>query len=203
MADETKDTLTVTDNRTGERYELPITDGTIRAMDLRGIKVDEDDFGLMAYDPAYKNTAATRSAITLIDGEKGVLRYRGYPIEQLAEQSSFLEVAYLLWHGELPSRDALATFQHDITHHTMVHENIREFIEAFRYDAHPMGILVGTVGALSTFYPDAKELDDPEVRRLQMHRLIAKMPTLAAYAYRHRRGLQCTCGKGQKQSTGR
>ena len=162
MADETKDTLTVTDNRTGERYELPITDGTIRAMDLRGIKVDEDDFGLMAYDPAYKNTAATRSAITLIDGEKGVLRYRGYPIEQLAEQSSFLEVAYLLWHGELPSRDALATFQHDITHHTMVHENIREFIEAFRYDAHPMGILVGTVGALSTFYPDAKELDDPE-----------------------------------------
>ncbi|HJL30927.1 MAG TPA: citrate synthase, partial [Polyangiaceae bacterium LLY-WYZ-15_(1-7)] len=150
---------------------------------------DEDDFGLMAYDPAYKNTAATRSAITLIDGEKGVLRYRGYPIEQLAEQSSFLEVAYLLWHGELPSRDALATFQHDITHHTMVHENIREFIEAFRYDAHPMGILVGTVGALSTFYPDAKELDDPEVRRLQMHRLIAKMPTLAAYAYRHRRGL--------------
>jgi len=184
-----KETLTVTDNRTGKTYELPIENGTVRAMDLRGIKVDDDDFGLMAYDPAYKNTASTKSRITFIDGGKGVLRYRGYPIEELAEHSSFLEVAYLLFNGELPPRDELSEFQHSITHHTMVHENIREFIDAFRYDAHPMGILVSTVGALSTFYEDAKNLDDPQSRRLQMYRLLAKMPTLAAYAYRHRRGL--------------
>ncbi len=188
MPDE-KQTLTVTDNRTGKTYELPIQDGTIRAMDLRQIKVSDDDFGLMSYDPAFKNTASTRSRITFIDGNKGILRYRGYPIEQLAEQSSFLEVAYLLHHGELPSRSELETFQHAITHHTMVHENIRELLDSFRYDAHPMGILVSTVGALSTFYPDAKDLADPEGRNLQVQRLIAKMPTLAAYAYRHRRGL--------------
>ena len=184
-----KDTLTITDNRTGETYELPISHGTVRAMDLRQIKVSEDDFGLMSYDPAYKNTASTTSRITLIDGDKGVLRYRGYPIDQLAEQSSFLETSALLLDGELPSRLELEEFTHQITHHTMVHENIREFIDSFRYDAHPMGILVSTVGALSTFYPDAKNLADAECRRVQMHRLIAKMPTLAAYAYRHRRGL--------------
>ena len=184
-----KDSLTVTDNRTGQTYELPITDGTIRAMDLRGIKVDDSDFGLMSYDPAYKNTASCRSKITYIDGGRGILRYRGYPIEQLAEHSSFLEVASLLYNGQLPSRDELADFRHSITHHTMVHENIREFIDSFRYDAHPMGILVSTVGAMSTFYPDAKDVSAPENRRLQMHRLIAKLPTVAAYAYRHRRGL--------------
>lgn len=184
-----KDTLTVTDNRTGKTYELPIEHGTVRAMDLRQFKTGTDDFGLMAYDPAFMNTASTKSSITFIDGEKGILEYRGYPIDELAEHASFLEVSYLLLFGELPNRAQLHEFQHAITHHTMVHENIREFIDAFRYDAHPMGILVSTVGALSTFYPDAKNLDDAEVRRLQMNRLIAKMPTLAAYAYRHRRGL--------------
>ncbi|MGB0678026.1 MAG: citrate synthase [Polyangiales bacterium] len=184
-----RDTLTVTDNRTGHQYEIAVTDGTIRALDLRQIKVGDDDFGLMSYDPAFTNTAATKSRITYIDGERGVLRYRGYPIEDLAERSSYLETAYLLIHGELPTGAELKNFQHQITHHTLVHENIREFIDAFRYDAHPMGIMVSTVGALSNFYPDAKQLSDPDGRRLQMHRLIAKMPTLAAYAYRHRRGL--------------
>ncbi len=184
-----KDTLTVTDNRTGRTYELPIAHGTIRAMDLRQIKVKPDDFGMMSYDPAFTNTASTTSRITFIDGAKGILRYRGYPIEQLAEKSTFLETAYLLIHGELPSRSELDEFTHQITMHTMVHENIREFIDAFRYDAHPMGILVSTVAALSTFYPDAKDLADAECRKLQIIRLIAKMPTLAAYAYRHRRGL--------------
>lgn len=183
------DTLSITDNRTGESYEIPVENGTISAMDLRQIKTGDDDFGLMAYDPAYKNTASTKSKITLIDGDNGILRYRGYPIEQLAEQASFLEVSYLLYHGELPSKDELSSYQHEITHHTMVHENVRELIDAFRYDAHPMGILVSTFGALSTFYPEAKDVRDPEVRKLQMHRLIAKTPTLAAYAYRHRRGL--------------
>jgi len=186
MSDET---LSVTDNRTGQTYELPITDGAVRAMDLRQIKVNETDFGLMSYDPAYTNTASTRSKITLIDGGNGVLRYRGYPIEVLAEQANFLEVAYLLIHGELPKRAELEDFVHHITYHTMVHENIREVIDSFRYDAHPMGILMSTTAALSTFYPDAKNVDDPEVRKLQMYRLIAKMPTIAAYAYRHRRGL--------------
>ena len=184
-----KDSLTITDNRTGETYELPITHGTVRAMDLRQIKVSEDDFGMMSYDPAYKNTASTTSRITFIDGEKGILRYRGYPIEELAEHSTFLEVAFLLITGELPSRVDLELFTHEITHHTMVHENIREFVDAFRYDAHPMGILCSTVAALSTFYPDAKDLSDTETRRLQLHRIIAKMPTIAAYAYRHARGL--------------
>ena len=184
-----KDTLTITDNRNGETYELPITHGTIRAMDLRQIKAGEDDFGLMSYDPAFKNTASTTSRITFIDGDKGILRYRGYPIAELAEKSTFLETSSLLLSGELPTQKELDGFVHQITHHTMVHENIREFIDSFRYDAHPMGILVSTVGALSTFYPGAKELSDPESRRIQIHRLIAKMPTLAAYAYRHRRGL--------------
>ncbi len=184
-----KDSLTIKDNRTGESYELPITHGTIRAMDLRQIKTSKDDFGMMSYDPAYKNTASTTSRITFIDGERGILRYRGYPIEELAEHATFLEVAQLLLTGELPTAPELDAFEHQITHHTMVHENIREFVDAFRYDAHPMGILCSTVAALSTFYPDAKDLSNPELRRLQMHRIIAKMPTVAAYAYRHRRGL--------------
>ncbi|MCZ6805324.1 MAG: citrate synthase [Deltaproteobacteria bacterium] len=184
-----KDSLTIKDNRTGETYELPITHGTIRAMDLRQIKTSEDDFGMMSYDPAYKNTASTTSRITFIDGEKGILRYRGYPIGELAEHATFLEVADLLLTGELPTASELEVFEHEITHHTMLHENIREFVDAFRYDAHPMGILCSTVAALSTFYPDAKDLSKPELRRLQMHRIIAKMPTIAAYAYRHRRGL--------------
>ncbi|MFW6031694.1 MAG: citrate synthase [Myxococcota bacterium] len=184
-----KDTLTVIDNRTGESYELPITHGTVRAMDLRQIKTAEDDFGIMSYDPAFTNTASTTSRVTYIDGDNGILRYRGYPIEDLAENSSFLEVAYLLIHGELPNRSQLEEFVHNITYHTMVHENVRQFMDDFRYDAHPMGILVSTMGALSTFYPDAKKVDDPESRRQQIYRIIAKMPTLAAYAYRHRRGL--------------
>ncbi|MEZ4254568.1 MAG: citrate synthase [Polyangiales bacterium] len=184
-----KNTLTLTDNRTGKTYEVPIENDTIRAMDLRQIKVKPDDFGLMAYDPAYTNTAATKSRITFIDGDKGILRYRGYPIEELAELSSFLETAYLLIEGELPKRPQLDEFTHNITFHTLVHENIREFIDAFRYDAHPMGILVSTAAALSTFYPNAKDVDSAELRKLQMYRLIAKTPTLAAYAYRHRRGL--------------
>ncbi len=183
------DTLTVTDNRTGKTYELPVTHGTISAMDLRKIKVSPDDFGLMAYDPAFMNTASCTSRITFIDGEKGILRYRGYPIEQLAESASFLEVTYLLLNGELPSKEDHTRFAHEITHHTMVHENIRELIDGFRYDAHPMGILISTVAALSTFYPEAKNVDDAENRRLQITRLIGKIPTLAAYAYRHRRGL--------------
>ena len=184
-----KDTLTITDNRTGRTYEVPITNSTIRSMDLRQIKVTEDEFGMMAYDPAFTNTASTTSKVTFIDGDKGILRYRGFPIEVLAENSSFLETAYLLIHGELPTRDELDEFTHNITFHTLVHENIREFIDAFRYDAHPMGILTSTVAALSTFYPGAKDVGNPDSRRLQMYRLIAKMPTLAAYAYRHRRGL--------------
>jgi citrate synthase len=184
-----KDSLTVTDNRTGKTYELPVENGTIKAMDLRQIKVADDDFGLMSYDPAYKNTASTKSKVTFIDGEKGILKYRGYSIEDLAEKSSFQEVAYLLINGELPTSVQLEDWCHNITYHTLVHENIRELIDAFRYDAHPMGTLVSTVGALSTFYPDAKEVDDPENRRLQMYRLIAKIPTLSAYAYRHRRGM--------------
>jgi citrate synthase len=182
------DTLTVTDNRTGKTYEVEITDGTVRAMDFRQMKVDEDDFGLMTYDPAFTNTASTRSAITYIDGDKGILEYRGYPIEQLAEKSTYLEVAYLLVHGELPTSDELAEWTHQITIHTFVHENVKKFIEGFRYDAHPMGMLLGSVGALSTFYPDANEIQDPDNRYIQTIRLIAKMPTLAAFAYRHNMG---------------
>jgi citrate synthase len=182
------DTLTITDNRTGKTYELPVTDGTIRALDLRKIKVDADDFGLMTYDPAFTNTASCRSAITYIDGDKGVLEYRGYPIEQLAEHSTYLEVAYLLLFGELPTASQLADWQADIGSHTMLHENIKHLMRGFRYDAHPMGVFLSTVGALSTFYPDAKHVGNPEHRLLQAKRLIAKTPTIAAYAYRHSTG---------------
>jgi citrate synthase len=184
-----KDTLTVTDNRTGSTYELPIEHGTIRAMDLRKMKTGADDFGLMAYDPAFMNTASCKSRITFIDGDKGILQYRGYPIEQLAERSTYLETAYLLVKGELPKPSHLDAFIHNITHHTIIHENIKLFIDGFHYDAHPMGILIGTVGALSTFYTDAKRIFDPESRRIQTHRLIAKMPTMAAFAYRHSIGM--------------
>ena len=183
-----EDTLSVTDNRTGKSYEIPIEDGTVRAMALRDIKVSEDDFGLMTYDPAYLNTASCRSAITFIDGDRGILEYRGYPIEQLAEHSTYLEVAYLLVHGELPTRSELEAWTHEITIHTFVHENIKGFMQGFRHDAHPMGMLLGSVGALSTFYPDANEIDDPANRYLQTIRLIAKMPTLAAFAFRHSHG---------------
>jgi citrate synthase len=184
-----EETLTITDNRTGKTYKIPITHGTIRAMDLRQIKVSDDDFGLLSYDPALENTASCKSRITFIDGDKGILRYRGYPIEQLAEESNYLEVAYLLLHGELPSKAEYDAWVYDITHHTIIHENIKKFMDGFRYDAHPMGMLLGTVGALSTFYPEAKNIFDKNVRKKQIHRLIAKMPTLAAFAYRHTRGL--------------
>jgi citrate synthase len=183
------DTLTVTDNRNGETYELEITDGTVRAMGLREIKASEDDFGLMTYDPAFTNTASCRSAITYIDGEAGILQHRGYPIEQLCEHSSYLEVAYLLTFGQLPTEPQLERWIYDITHHTFVHEDIKHLFETFRYDAHPMGMLLSGVGALSTFYPDAKHIDDPEERYMAAIRLIAKMPTLAAFAYRHNMGL--------------
>jgi citrate synthase len=183
------DTLSVTDNRTGQTYELEITEGTVRAMDLRQIKVAEDDFGLMTYDPAFTNTASCRSEITFIDGEAGILQHRGIPIEQLCEHSSYLEVAYLLIFGELPTEAQLERWVFDVTHHTFVHEDIKHLLETFRYDAHPMGMLLSGVGALSTFYPDAKLIDDPEERYLAAIRLIAKIPTLAAFAYCHNRGL--------------
>src|SRR5438477_9273487 len=179
------DTLTVVDNRTGKKYELPIEDGTIRAMDLRQIKTAPEDFGLMTYDPAFLNTANCRSAITYIDGDKGVLLYRGYPIEQLAEDSDYLETAYLILFGELPTHSQLQAWTQQITNHTMLHENIKKFMEGFQYDAHPMGIFLSTVGALSTFYPDAKHIFDKASRLRQTHRLIAKVPSIAAYAYRH------------------
>jgi len=182
------ESLTITDNRTGRTYEVPIEDGTIRAPALRDIKVDDDDFGLMTYDPAFMNTASCRSSITYIDGDKGILEYRGYPIEQLAEQSTYLEVAYLLVHGELPNQAQLDEWTHEITIHTFVHENVKNFMYGFRYDAHPMGMLLASVGALSTFYPDAAQIKDEEIRYLQIIRLIAKMPTLAAFAFRHAMG---------------
>ena len=182
------ETLTITDNRTGKQYEIPIEDNTIRATELRKIKTHEDDFGLMSYDPAYMATASCRSAITFIDGDKGILEYRGYPIEQLAEQSSFLEVAYLLIHGDLPTQQQLEEWVHEITIHTFVHENIKEFMQGFRYDAHPMGMLLASVGALSTFYPEAAAIKDEEIRYLQVIRLLAKMPTLAAFSFRHNQG---------------
>jgi citrate synthase len=182
-------TLSVTDNRTGETYELEITDGTVRAMDFRDIKVDEDDFGLMTYDPAFKNTASTRSRIGFIDGEAGVLEYRGYSIEQLCEHSNYIEVAYLLIYGELPTQRQYDAWEHEITHHTYVHENIKKLMEGFRYDAHPMGMLLSTVGALSTFYPGANNITDEGEQHMAAVRLIAKMPTLAAFAYRHNLGL--------------
>jgi citrate synthase len=184
-----KDTLTVTDNRTGRTYELAITEGAIRASDLRQIKAGTDDFGLMSYDPAFLNTAACRSAVTLIDGDRGILRYRGYPIEQLAEKSTFLETAFLLLHGELPTKPQLEEWKYHITHHTIIHENIKKFIDGFHYDAHPMGVFVSTVAALSTFYPEAKDIHNDASRREQTFRLIAKTPTLAAFAHRHRVGL--------------
>jgi citrate synthase len=182
------ETLTVVDNRTGQSYELPITDGTIRGVDLRQIKVDEDDFGLMSYDPAYMNTASCRSSVTYLDGDNGILEYRGYPIDQLAEQATYLEVAYLLVYGELPTQSELDAWVEEITIHTFVHENVKSFMQGFRHDAHPMGMLLGAVGALSTFYPDAKEIHDEQSRRIQTIRLIAKMPTLAAFSFRHSRG---------------
>jgi citrate synthase len=182
-------TLTITDNRTGKTYDLPIQDGYVRAVDLRQIKHDPEDFGMMSYDPAFLNTAACQSSITYLDGERGILRYRGYPIEDLAENCTFLEVAYLLLHGQLPTPAQLAQFVDQVTHHTMIHENIKKFMDGFHYDAHPMGMLVSTVAALSTFYTDSKAIHDPGVRDLQILRLISKMPTLAAYAYRHSLGL--------------
>ena len=182
-------TLTVTDNRTSRTYEVPISDGTVQAMDFRQMKTSDEDFGLMVYDPAFKNTASCRSAITYIDGDRGILEYRGYPIEELAERSTFLETAYLITYGELPTQEQMNQWAHDITYHTYVHENIKKFMEGFQYDAHPMGMLVGTVAALSTFYSDAKLVEDPESREKQTQRLIAKMPTIAAFAYRHSLGL--------------
>jgi citrate synthase len=184
-----KNTLTVTDNRTGKQYELPIENGCIRTADLRQIKTAPEDGGLMGYDPALTNTATCKSKITYIDGDRGILRYRGYPIEELAEKSTYLETAYLVVKGELPDTERFEAWKHNITIHTMVHENIKKFVDEFRYDAHPMGILVGTIGALSTFYPDAKDVFDLESRRLQTRRLIGKVPTLAAFSYRHSRGL--------------
>src|SRR6195952_989573 len=183
------DSLTITDNRTGKSYEVPIEDGTVRATALRNIKVNESDFGWMSYAPAFMNTASCRSAITYLDGEAGVLEYRGYPIEQLAEHSTYLEVAYLLVHGTLPNQKQLDDWTHEITIHTFVHENVKEFMQGFRYDAHPMGMLLASVGALSTFYPEAQSIKDQETRYMQVIRLIAKMPTLAAFSYRHNRGM--------------
>jgi len=182
------DTLTITDNRTGKTYEVPITNDTITAMDLRQIKVNDDDFGMMSYDPSFKNTASCQSRITFIDGDKGILRYRGYPIDELAVKSNYLEVAYLIINGELPNKSQLAEWRECITHHTMLHENVKKFMEGFHHDAHPMGMLVSTVAALSTFYPGARMTALEEKRELQTWRLIAKMPTIAAYAYRHRKG---------------
>ncbi len=191
-----EDSLTITDNRTGETYEVPISYGTypkygasIPAVELRRIKASDDDFGLITYDPAYTNTGSCKSSITFIDGERGILRYRGYPIDQLAAKSTFLETAWLLLNGELPDEEELAGWKYNITHHTMINESIKKVIDAFHYDAHPMGMLVGTLGVLSTFYPNAKDIFDDEARERQIWRLIAKMPTIAAYAYRHRRGL--------------
>jgi citrate synthase len=184
-----KDTLTITDNRTGKTYEVPITLETINAIDLRQIKVKPDDFGLMTFDPGFTNTAHCKSNITFIDGDKGILRYRGYPIEQLAEKASFLEVAYLIMFGELPTQAQLDDWTSKIVHHTFLHENAKTFLDGFRYDAHPMGVFISTVAALSTFYPEASRIDDPDIRMHQIHRLIAKTPTLAAFCYRHMRGL--------------
>ncbi len=184
-----KNTLSVKDNRTGKTYELAIDNDTIKATDLRQIKVNDEDFGMMSYDPAFGNTASCKSRVTFIDGEKGILRYRGYPIEDLAKKSNFLEVAYLLIHGELPNKSQYESWVHDITHHTYVHENIRKLMDGFRYDAHPMGMLLATVGALSTFYPGAKDIFDTDVQKLEIRRLMAKTPTIAGFSYRHIMGL--------------
>jgi len=182
-------TLTVSDNRTGKQYIIPIENGAIRAADLRKIKLSEEDFGLMTYDPAFMSTASCRSRITYIDGDKGILRYRGYPIEQLAAKSNYLEVAYLILHGELPTESQLKEWTLNITHHTFIHENIKKFMDGFHHDAHPMGMLVGTIGALSTFYPDAKNIMNADSRQKQTFRLIGKVPTIAAFAYRHSMGM--------------
>jgi len=182
------ETLTVTDNRTGQTFEIPITDGTVRAMDFRQMKVDDGDFGLMTYDPAYTNTASCRSAITYIDGDAGILEHRGYSIEQLCEHSTYLEVAYLLINGSLPTQQQLDQWTHEVTIHTFVHENIKSFMQGFRYDAHPMGMLLAATGALSTFYPDAVQVKDADLRHIQIIRMLAKMPTLAAFSYRHNMG---------------
>src|ERR1043166_8012415 len=179
------DTLTITDNRTGKTYDVPITDGAIRATDLRQIKTGSEDSGLMTYDPAFMNTSACRSRITYIDGDRGILEYRGYPIEQLAEHSTYLETAYLILFGELPTAAQLADWTKQITLHTMLHENIKKLMEGFQYDAHPMGVFLSTVGAFSTFYPDAKKIFDEQARKKQGYQLIAKVPSIAAYAYRH------------------
>ncbi len=196
------DSLTVIDNRTEKKYEIPIEHGTIKAMDLRQIKTSDGDFGLMSYDPSFTNTACCKSQITFIDGEQGILLHRGYPIEQLAEKSTYLETAYLLIYGDLPSGEQMDGFVNQVTRHTMVHENIKKLMDGFHYDAHPMGILLGTVSALSTFYPDAKNIMDQEARQRQIIRLIAKMPTLAAYAYRHSRGLPYTYPDNSLSFTG-
>jgi citrate synthase len=182
------ESLTIIDNRTGKQYEIPIKKGAIKATDLFQIKITEDD-GLVSYDPGFMNTASCQSRITYVDGDRGILRYRGYPIEQLAEKGTYLETAYLILHGELPNKSQLAAWTHNITHHSIIHENIKKLIDVFRHDAHPMGILVSTVGALSTFYPEAKNIFDVDLRRAQTYRLISKMPTLAAFAYRHSLGL--------------
>jgi citrate synthase len=184
-----RETLSVTDNRTGRQYELAIQNGTIRAGDLRKIKTGDEDFGLMSYDPAFLNTASCTSRITYIDGDKGILRYRGYAIEELAEKSTYLETAYLLMHGELPTREQLADWAYHVTHHTFIHESIKKFLDGFHYDAHPMGMMISAVAALSTFYPDAKNIFDPVSRQKQIYRLIGKMPTIAAFAYRHSLGM--------------
>ncbi len=191
MTDETAPgtpSLTVRDNRTGREYELPITDGTIKASDLTQIRLNDEDGGLAAYDPGFVNTASCRSSITYIDGDHGILEYRGYPIEQLAEKSSFLEVAYLLIHGELPTREQYDEWAHQITYHTFVHENVKGFMQGFRYDAHPMGMLMASVGALSTFYPESRDIADAQIRDIQIVRMIAKLPTLGAWAFRHAQG---------------
>jgi citrate synthase len=182
------DTLTVRDNRTGDEYELPITDGTVNAADVGKIGKTDDQAGIAVYDPGFTNTASCRSAVTFIDGEEGILEYRGYPIEQLAESSTYLEVAYLLIHGELPTEDQHEKWVHEITFHTFVHENLKSLMQGFRYDAHPMGMLLSSVAALSTFYPEARAISDPEVRHDQMVRMIAKMPTLGAWSFRHAQG---------------
>src|SRR3954451_1143825 len=189
-AQDGRGTLSVTDNRTGRSYEIEISDGTVRSTDFRQIKVSDDDFGLMTYDPAYMNTAACRSEITYLDGEAGVLRYRGYPIEQLAEHSTYLEVAYLLLYGTLPTESQLQQWTFDVTHHTFIHENMRKrFVDGFHYDAHPMGMFVSSLAALGTFYPESKDINDPDVRNKQILRLLAKSPTLAAMCYRFSVGL--------------
>ncbi len=198
----TTDTLTVTDNRTGRTYEIPIANGAINAMDLRQVKVDNEDFGLMSYDPAFKNTASTKSYITYIDGDKGILWYGGYPIEQLAETCTYLEIAWLILNGELPTQAQLDDWDREIKYHTLIHENMKQLIDAFRYDAHPMGMLISSVAALSTFYPEARHVGDPQNRMLQIKRLIAKVPTLAAFAYRHSMGFPINYPDNDSSYTG-